>query len=570
VKAVGGICLAPHFADKSPEYPAFSVLVTQDSRAQAMQDALRGIRGGPKTQQATAILDALELLDGDRLDPSHSRYAGYILTLLRHKGHGQVLNRAELLQDDHGVEYMAPDRYRLEPDWVVVLLAALVYSGDVVLAIPGKKFDASSLDNLVATPADALIQFRHIEPPREWNLSTLRALFDLVGLTPGMAQLVTQGQEAPVQELQKAIAQCVEHLVLAQQQVQNGLPFWGSNLLTEQEQTEYRGRLDGTKSFLESLQAYSSPGRLKNVRYDESAVKAQKAGLETMRELASLQELIADLGPVASYLAQAEMILSEDHPWVQHVRSARSDVRNKLEGNRTTHHALRTELRQRLAKLRQDYINTYIALHTKARLGVNDDQRKAVLLRDERLEHLQKLATIELMPASQLTDFLNQLGDLKSCFALTEPELQATPICPHCGFKPSTEPVDAAAGIILTAMNDKLDKLAANWTKTLLDNLTDPTTQENLALLTAERRKLVESFVKSRRLPDKLTQGFIQALQEALSGLVRVGVKTADLREALLAGGTPATPTELTKRFEEFLNSCTRGKDKSKVRIVLE
>jgi len=169
-----------------------------------------------------------------------------------------------------------------------------------------------------------------------------------------------------------------------------------------------------------------------------------------------------------------------------------------------------------------------------------------------------------------LTDFLNQLGDLKSCFALTEPELQATPICPHCGFKPSTEPVDAAAGIILTAMNDKLDKLAANWTKTLLDNLTDPTTQENLALLTAERRKLVESFVKSRRLPDKLTQGFIQALQEALSGLVRVGVKTADLREALLAGGTPATPTELTKRFEEFLNSCTRGKDKSKVRIVLE
>jgi hypothetical protein len=70
VKAVGGICLAPHFADKSPEYPTFSVLVTQDSRAQAMQDALRGVRGGPKTQQATAILDALELLDGDRLDPS--------------------------------------------------------------------------------------------------------------------------------------------------------------------------------------------------------------------------------------------------------------------------------------------------------------------------------------------------------------------------------------------------------------------------------------------------------------------------------------------------------------------
>jgi hypothetical protein len=76
--------------------------------------------------------------------------------------------------------------------------------------------------------------------------------------------------------------------------------------------------------------------------------------------------------------------------------------------------------------------------------------------------------------------------------------------------------------------------------------------------------------VTSQRLPDRLSQSFIQALQEALSGLVRVAIKTDDLRAALLAGGTPATPTELTKRFEEFLNSSTRGKDKSKVRIVLE
>jgi RNA 3'-terminal phosphate cyclase len=119
-------------------------------------------------------------------------------------------------------------------------------------------------------------------------------------------------------------------------------------------------------------------------------------------------------------------------------------------------------------------------------------------------------------------------------------------------------------------MDDELDKLAANWTKTLLDDITDPTTQENLALLTAERRKQVESLVKSRRLPDKLSQSFIQAVQEALSGLVRVAVKTDELRSALLAGGMPATPAELTKRFEEFLNSSTRGKDKSKVRIVFE
>jgi hypothetical protein len=88
-----------------------------------------------QSQQATAVLDALELLDGDRLNAHRSKYANYILSLLRQKGHGQVLNRAELLQDVLGVEYMAPNQYRLEPEWVVVLAAALVYNGDVVKVV---------------------------------------------------------------------------------------------------------------------------------------------------------------------------------------------------------------------------------------------------------------------------------------------------------------------------------------------------------------------------------------------------------------------------------------------------
>ena len=83
----------------------------------------------------------MELLDGDRLDPHRFKYADYILSLLKQKGHGQVLNRAELIQDVLGVEYMAPNQDRLEPEWVVVLAAALIYSGDVVLAIPRKKFE---------------------------------------------------------------------------------------------------------------------------------------------------------------------------------------------------------------------------------------------------------------------------------------------------------------------------------------------------------------------------------------------------------------------------------------------
>ncbi|HLA80350.1 MAG TPA: DUF6079 family protein [Thermoleophilia bacterium] len=41
-------------------------------------------------------------------------------------------------------------------------------------------------------------------------------------------------------------------------------------------------------------------------------------------------------------------------------------------------------------------------------------------------------------------------------------------------------------------------------------------------------------------------------------------------RIALLAGGSPATPAAMRKRFEGYLDQLTKGKEQGKVRIVLE
>ncbi|NQV69351.1 MAG: ATP-binding protein, partial [Pseudohongiella sp.] len=198
INAIAGVCLAPNFENQSPDYPFFSVLITGSNRAQAALDALRAIAGQNRTKQATAVLDALELLDGEKVDPYKSKYSKFILDTIKAKGHGQVVNRSEIIQDDHGLEYMNPGSGRLEPEWVTVILATLVYSGDIVLSIPGKKFDATALQLLAATDMDELIRFKHLEQPKEWNLPAIKALFELLGMTPGMAQLVTQGKDEPV------------------------------------------------------------------------------------------------------------------------------------------------------------------------------------------------------------------------------------------------------------------------------------------------------------------------------------------------------------------------------------
>jgi hypothetical protein len=126
------------------------------------------------------------------------------------------------------------------------------------------------------------------------------------------------------------------------------------------------------------------------------------------------------------------------------------------------------------------------------------------------------------------------------------------------------------AAVVLNQLDNQLDKMVADWTRTLLVNLEDPTTRGNLDLLKPEPRNIVDSFIKKQVLPEDLGKDFIHALQEVLSGLLKVTVKTAGLRAGLLKGGSPATPAEMKKRFEEYLDELTRGKEPGKVRIVLE
>lgn len=464
-----------------------------------------------------------------------------------------------------------PQSCRLEPEWVVVVLASLVYTGDIVFAIPGSKFDATGLTQMAGTSVDDLVRFKHVERPRDWNLPALKALFELLGLTPGMAQLITQGKDEPVQVLQTTASRLNEQILLAQQKIQAGLVFWGRNLLADNESGKVHARLKDIKEFMESLQVYTTPGKLKNFRYNTAEVKTQQVGLDALAQVRALEEMVADLGSTASYLSAAEAFLAESHPWLEKLKTARDKTLALLDNpTEINAPAFRRQTQHLLADLKKAYIDTYLSLHTKARLGVSEDKRKARILGDDRLKKLQSLATIDLMPRQHLTDFQNRLAGLSSCLALTEQEMEAAPVCPHCRFNPATERAPVSATRTLDGLDDELDRIIDGWTKTLMDNLADPTTRGNLDLLRPEARNLVDSFIKAGALPDELDQDFIRALQEVLSGLTKVSIKLETLREALLAGGSPATPAEIRKRFEEYIDGITRGQEPAKVRIVLE
>lgn len=571
VNTAGSICFSEYFKEMAPEYPYFSIKITGDNREQAAIDALRAIGGPTKTKQGTAVLDALELLQEEKVDPKHSRYAAWILELLEKKGAGQVMNRSELIQDVMGVEYMLPEKFRLEPEWVVVLLAVLVHSGDIVFNIPGKEFSATNIAAMSAAPLQDLIAFKHIKKPKDMPIGPLKALFELLDLAPGLAVELSQGKDGPVEQLQKSIAVRIEQLVMAGQKIQSGIPFWGKNLLSEEEINAYNQKMEETKVFLESIQAFNTPGKMKNFKYSSAEVQKNGAGLAKLDEVTALQGLVTDLGALASYLAQAEAFLPEVDSWITKIKTARDAILAGFhDSEKRTQPEFRQDVLQQLNQLQREYKDRYTSMHQKARLGVNDDGRKKALSRDERLEKLKKLATISTMHASRLVDFQNRLANLIPCYSFTKMDLNATPLCPYCAFKPSQESMASPVGNRLSKLEDDLDKLYDEWTNTLLNNLEDPITQERIDLLTPEMKKHIQDFLKSRTLPEELSDEFIQAIREALSDLKKISIKVLDLKDALLAGGSPFNPSEMKSRLDMYLSQLTAGKDPSKVRIVLE
>lgn len=575
INTVAGVCLEPHFADSAPDYPTFSVMIRNVSRKQAAQDALRLIANQSRTKQAVAVADALEILDGERLVPEKSRYVNYLLDMMNQKGTGQVLNRNEIFRDVQGLEYMDPDGARLEPEWVAVLIAAIVYSGVGVLAIPGQKFDATSVGKLASTSVDELVHFKHIEPPKDWNLPALKGLCELMGLPSGYGQMITQGKDATVAGLQAKVSERIGEIVVTTQHASSGITLWGMDVIPDADLNRMCAALDESKIFLESIQRYSTPGSFKNFRYSATEIAEIQPKLDVLKEITADLEYKNKFGQICGWLTIAREILPEGHEWSGNADVVRRECLNTIQ--KMDAQALKgysSTFSGRLNELQHEYIRIYLKLHSGARLNRNDDDRKVRLMKDARLKTADSLSLIQLIPGRDLKNFREKLGKLNTCYSLTPEELEKNPVCPHCGFRPSVEmrsgSKTADSSFVLDNLDEELDRMLDTWTAILQTNLADPVTHEALNLLSPDEKEPVVKFLASGELPHPIDAGFVETIDKLFSGLQGVPVTADEIYAALKASGGAVTPDELKQLFNAFVDEKMKNLVASKVRFVLE
>lgn len=568
LELTGSICLAASFEDRYPEYPKFTVKLTASNLKQPTEDVIRWLAGGVKNNLATAVLDGLELLDGDKLKPHLSRYAKVVLDKLQAKPPGQVVNRKELVTVKNDVEREC--QYQLEPEFLLIVLASLVQNGNITLSLAGKKLDAANLGEATKTPLDQLVAFKHIEKPKGLPLAEWVALFEMLDLPAGLIRNENTHEQAVIQLRTKA-DELTQRVVTVAQHVQTGLPCWGSELIPAEERDSQRQKLDDLKGFLEGLQAFNTPGKLKNFSKSVLEIQGQAATLDLIKQIEDLNGLVQELTPLTGYLGTAAAVLPPQDPWRTQMETIRSQWRAKLMDPTARGAAdFRQKINRALQKAKDDYRTAYFNLHKKARLGVNEDSKKKELMKDSRLACLDKLAKgVSLLPHATLTELQTRLAKVQTCFTLVKDELDASPICPHCNFRPQEENLGASGAAVLGQIDNLLDTMVEGWTKTLLENLDDPTAKKSISLLPAAQKKQVKAFLNERKLPDSIGNEFVQGVQQALSGLTAVTIKPTDLVDALSGAGGPCTVEQLRARFEAYLQRLTQGKEPGKLRLVI-
>jgi hypothetical protein len=461
-------------------------------------------------------------------------------------------------------------RYQLEPEFLLIVLAALVQNGNITLSLAGKKLDAANLNEASKMPLDTLLAFKHVEKPKGLPLAELVALFELLGLAEGLIRNENTHDEA-VKQLRAKANELTDKVVTVAQYVQTGLPCWGSELIPAEDREQQRQKLEQLKAFLEGLQAFNTPGKLKNFSKSTMEIEFQAANLDLIKELEDLNGLVQELTPLTGYLATAAAVLPPQDPWRAQMDTMRNEWRAKLlEPNARGAADFRQKINRALLKVKDEYRTAYFNLHKKARLGVNEDGKKKELLKDARLESLSKLAGVSLLPHTSLSELQTRLYKIQPCFTLVKDDLNASPICVHCNFRPQEENLGISGMTALQQIDQQLDEFLANWTKALLDNLNDPTAKKSIDLLPGEQKRAVNAFLKAKALPEKISNDLVQGIQQALAGLIPIVVRPAELLAALSDSDAPSTADQLESRFRDFLEKITRGKEQVRVRLIIK
>ena len=413
-----------------------------------------------------------------------------------------------------------------------------------------------------------LYEFKYLSKPAQISMAELKKLFDVLDINPALLDNPND-REKGVEALLKAAQELCNNSVLLERKLNDGFELWGEPLANQQQIQMMRNACTAVKNEFSNYGArFNTPAKLNNFSLTSEEVDELAKKIALLKLIPEYITFKAECSAVVTYISSIEFIdlgaalKSEIENAKASFRSIRDDIMDGVTGE-----AAAQKVSAELEKIKDKYIEIYFEEHKKKRLGIEDAKRRGKVQESLALSNLRKLRTIEILSSAKLGEIENDLASLKVCYDLTPNEMKTNPICPHCRY--SLE--DKAKNVYgqLDNLEDRIDALVAEWTKQLMDTITDPIVLSQKEYLSAQQAKVIDEFIASGSLPQRVDDFFVKSIQALLKNYEPVVIEIEDLVQKL-DELPPLDEMTFKAKLNDIISAYTKGKDSATLRIVVK
>jgi hypothetical protein len=567
IDLAASICLDAYFCEIYPEYPVMKTKITRKNMADAVRAAFDHF-AGRKSQLSASMLQSFGVLDGDKVSTKNSKYAAYYIGKLKELPPQGVINYSDIFEEKFMGQYV-DKRFKLSFIFTPIIFLSMVYDGYAVMTLKnGKALTASNLDEVPKTSVLDLYEFKYLSRPSEMAMAELKALFNVLDINPALLDNQATRTKG-VEELLKQAQAMSNSAVIVGTKLSQDFTLWGEALVPSARVEQLRKACQNVRDEFSNYQArFNTPAKLNNFSLTMEQIDKLAEDISAIKKVSEYLVFKNGCTAIVSYMTGIETVELGDalkHD-METAKDAFREIRDSIWNGESGEVAVQ-KVEAELGKVKDKYIDLYYSEHKKKRLDITDAQKRGKIQESRTLLTLKKLRGIEILSVAKLTDLENELSDLKVCYELTPEELKSSPVCPHCHFHldDNVKPVFGK----LDNIDMRLDSLLEEWTKSLLDTISDPIVESQKEYLSEAQQKAIDDFIETKELPKRVDDFFVKAIQALLKGFEPVVVNADDLVEKLTKL-PPLDEQTFRSKVSELISEYTSGKDAGKLRIIVK
>ena len=561
------ICFDSYFSEIYPEFPVMKTKITRRNMAESVRAAFDHF-AGRKSQLSTSMLQSFGVLDGDKISTKNSKYAAYFINKLKSLPPQGVINYSDIFEEKFMGDF-EDKHFKIGYIFTPIIFLAMVYDGYAVITLKsGKALTASNLDEVPKTNVSDLYEFKFLSRPSEMAMAELKALFGVLDINPALLDNQDTRTKG-VEELLKKAQTNSNAAVVANTKLSQDFTLWGEALVPSARIDQLKKACQNVRDEFSNYQArFNTPAKLNNFSLTMEQIDSLADDIVAIHKVSEYLTFKTGCTAIVSYMTSIETVelgdaFAREMDEVKEVfRMLRDSIWDGENGDVATQKG-----EAELNKIKTKYIDLYFEEHKKKRLDITDAQRRGKIQEGRTLLSLCKLRSIDILSVAKMTDLENELSNLKVCYELTPEELKSSAVCPHCHFRldDNVKPVHGKLDNIET----RLVSLLEEWTKSLLDTISDTIVASQREYLSDAQRKVIDEFITTKELPKRVDDFFVKAIQALLKGFEPVVVDADDLIEKLTML-PPLDEQAFRQKVSELIGGYTKGKDAGKLRIIVK